>query len=464
MKHLLPAKLIAIVLIICGLAFGLATIGDIVTERTSRQREAELSVENGQAGRQTLMGPLLQRYCIEEWDAWDGAGKARKLTVSKRDFTLTAIPERLQIDAGVGLDTRHRGIFQVNTYLSKTHLQAVWPSLSTLEPEREHERSRLRCGSPTLIVALSDARGIRSAQVVVDGKPEALRPGTRHHAYPRGFHVPLPDTVAATSKGFTADIDLELLGTGELSFVPVAGTTQVHVKSDWPHPSFGGRFLPVSREIRDNGFEATWRVSSLATTAPADFRDGVPLCANMVGQGRSGPDETCVESFGMAFFDPVNPYVLSDRAIKYGMLFVALTFVAVAMMEILKRRRVHPVQYLLVGSALSIFFLLLLSLSEHLPFGWAYALASSACSVLLTIYASYVMGGWRAGLAFGVGVGGLYGALFVLLQREQTALVMGSLLLFAVLAAVMLVTRKLDWYGVISNFKPEPKAARTEQV
>lgn len=464
MKHLVPAKAIAIFLIVCGLAFGLSRIAGIVAERSARQRDAELNVENSQAGRQTLLGPVLQRYCIEEWDAWEGTGKARKLTVAKRDFTLTVMPERLEVDADIGLDARYRGIFQVSTYLSTTRLHAAWPDLAMLEPAREQAGSRLRCGAPTLIVALSDARGIRSAKVVIDGKPLPLRPGTRHTDYPRGFNVPLPDVIAGATKDFTADIDLELLGTGELSFAPVAGTTQVYVKSHWPHPSFGGRFLPVAREVRETGFEATWRVSSLATTAPADFLRGVPLCAGMVGQGRSGPDETCVESFGLAFFNPVNPYVLSDRAIKYGMLFVALTFVAVAMMEILKRRRVHPVQYLLVGSALSIFFLLLLSLSEHLPFGWAYALASSACSVLLTVYASYVMGGWRAGLAFGVGVGGLYGALFVLLQREQSALVLGSLLLFAVLAAVMMTTRKLDWYGVVPQLRTEPGSARSDQA
>jgi inner membrane protein len=109
---------------------------------------------------------------------------------------------------------------------------------------------------------------------------------------------------------------------------------------------------------------------------------------------------------------------------------------------------------MLVGCALSIFFLLLLSLSEHFPFGWAYTAASLACSTLLMVYASYTMGGWRAGVFFGVGVGGLYGALFVLLEQEQTALAMGSVLLFAVLAAVMFATRKLDWYGVLASMKP----------
>jgi inner membrane protein len=144
----------------------------------------------------------------------------------------------------------------------------------------------------------------------------------------------------------------------------------------------------------------------------------------------------------------VNPYSLSDRAIKYGLLFIGLTFVAVAMVELLLRRRVHPVQYLLVGCAISVFFLLLLSLSEHFPFAVSYGAAATACVALLAFYGRHVLGGWREGLVFGGGIAGLYAALYALLQMEQTALVLGSVLLFAVLAAVMVATRRFDWYGI----------------
>jgi inner membrane protein len=137
---------------------------------------------------------------------------------------------------------------------------------------------------------------------------------------------------------------------------------------------------------------------------------------------------------------------MSDRAIKYGLMFIALTFVTVGLTELLTGRRVHPVQYLLVGLALSLFFLLLLSLSEHLPFLVAYLIAAGAAAAVLTQYAAAMLGGWLRGLAFGGGIALLYGALYVLLSREQTALVIGAVLLFAVLAGVMTLTRKLDWY------------------
>ena len=151
--------------------------------------------------------------------------------------------------------------------------------------------------------------------------------------------------------------------------------------------------------------------------------------------------------------------MLSDRATKYGLLFIALTFVGVGLVEVLQKLRVHPVQYLLVGSALALFFLLLVSLTEHIAFASAYLCASAACTLLLAFYASFVLRGARAGAAFGAGTAALYGALFLLLQLEQSALVLGSLLLFAVLAAVMVATRRVDWYTLIERLRHEAGAA-----
>jgi inner membrane protein len=167
----------------------------------------------------------------------------------------------------------------------------------------------------------------------------------------------------------------------------------------------------------------------------------------MPGGNVASDNGPCIETVAVAFIDPINTYSLSDRATKYGLLFIALTFVAVGLFEFMRGLRVHPVQYFLVGAAISIFFLLLVSLSEHLPFNDSYAYAASACVLLLGYYASHMLRSWKRGLPFGAGMALLYGLLFMLLQLEQTALVVGALALFAVLAAVMLLTRKVDWYG-----------------
>jgi inner membrane protein len=160
-----------------------------------------------------------------------------------------------------------------------------------------------------------------------------------------------------------------------------------------------------------------------------------------------------VESFAVDFIDPVNAYSLADRATKYGVLFIGLTFLGVALTEVMRRARVHPVQYLLVGSALAIFFLLLVSLSEHMAFVWAYAGAAGACTALLAFYGAHVLGGWRMGLAFGAAIALLYAVLYQLLQQEQTALLLGSGLLFVVLAAVMVLTRRFDWYRLADQWR-----------
>jgi inner membrane protein len=291
--------------------------------------------------------------------------------------------------------------------------------------------------------------------------------GTRHASHPRGFHAVLPESTRAMQEALEAQVVVELAGTAALAVAPIAGDTRMSLQGDWPHPSFGGRFLPVVREVRDDGFQSSWKIPSLATSAPEDFARHAVLCAPSMPDTtpEAAPPEPgaqgkrCIETFDVAFIDPVNPYSLSDRAIKYGLLFIGLTFLAVGSLEVLRQLRVHPIQYLLVGCAVSIFFLLLLSLSEHFRFGLAYTIAASACVTLLGFYARHLLRGWLPGLLFGAGVAALYAALYVLLQLEQTALVVGSVLLFAVLASAMVLTRHVDWYRLFGSRPPAAASA-----
>lgn len=455
----LVLKVLAIVAIVAALMLALGRIGGLVDERQMRSREAQQSVEQSLAGRQSVLGPALLSACIEEWDTFVGEGKDRKTVAERREFLLAATPRQLAVQAGATMEPRHRGLFKVNTYAGKATLQAQWPSLAALRPQREHAGSRLQCAAPVLMVAVSDARGIRQALVKVGGDTLPVRSGTQHPSHLRGFHAVLPEALRTAEQPLAVEVTLELVGTAELAIAPIADDTRVQLHANWPHPSFGGRFLPTTREIRADSFSATWNVSSLATTAASDFLHRMALCTPPGGDvddaappapaGRAPAG--CIESFSVGFIDPVNPYSLSDRAIKYGLLFVGLTFVAVGMVEVMRRVRVHPIQYLLVGCALSIFFLLLLSLSEHLSFDLSYAIAATACVALLGVYARHLLGGVRAGAMFAGGVATLYGALYALLQMEQTALVIGSVLLFAVLAGVMLMTRRVDWYGLLRS-------------
>ncbi|HEX2012832.1 MAG TPA: cell envelope integrity protein CreD [Roseateles sp.] len=414
------------------LSAALLRIGFLVDERQGRQREAFESVVQAQAGAQTLLGPLLLRHCSEEWENASGEGKERRTSREKRQFMLAAVPSQLNLGGALNQEPRYRGIFKVNGYAGPLQLDAQWASLEALQPRAEHAGSRLACEDPVVMLAASDARGLRAAELKRGQEVLRIRPGTRHESYARGLHAQLPDL--ALEQPLELRLRLELAGTQCFALVPAAAATRMTLRSDWPHPSFGGRFLPGEREIGEAGFSAAWQTTELASTAAADV-----LAQRPVGE---------LDTLEFAMVDPVNPYVMSDRAIKYGLMFILLTFVCVGLVELLAGRRVHPVQYLLVGLALSLFFLLLLSLSEHLSFGLSYLLAAGAAVGLLGFYGAAMLDGWWRGLGFGALVAGLYAALYALLNMEQTALVIGALLLFAVLAAVMTLTRRIDWYAL----------------
>ncbi|MBF5005518.1 cell envelope integrity protein CreD [Diaphorobacter caeni] len=474
MRFPLLTKLTALLLVIVLLMFGLSMIEGVVRDRQYYRSETERSVVQSLAGSQTLVGPIIHSSCVESWDVVSGTGKDRSVQEHRREFMLTALPENLKVRTGAVMEERARGLHKVNAYTLKAHVTAEWPGLAQLQPQRSMKESRMQCGAPILMMGVGDARGIRTAQMELDGKSVSLKPGTFHPIYTRGLHASLPDSIRSDKDPVNVSLDLELVGTRNVSFVPIAGNNDVQMQSGWPHPSFAGRFLPSERDVSDEGFQANWRVSSLATTAQQDVRLGRRVCnagadpedqygartyspqeaavaANEVSTIPTQPAPGCADSFSVSFVDPVNPYSLSDRAIKYGVLFIALTFVAVGLFELMKKLRVHPVQYLLVGAALCSFFLLLVSLSEHLSFGLSYAMASGACVLLLGYYASHILGGWKMGFPFGLGIALLYGMLYVLLQLEQTALVVGAIALFVVLGAVMVLTRKVNWYELTAR-------------
>ena len=462
MKFPLLSKLVALGAVIVALLLSLNAVHGLVGERRLRQLEAEQSVADSLAGQQAILGPVLQQRCEELWTRTEGSGKDQKTINERRELVTTAWPSRLNVVAQATIEPRYRGLFKLNGYAAKNAIVADWAPLAQPQPAADHPGARIACQAPTLAIALSDARGIREASIKVGGAHLPVLPGSLLKNAPRGLHAALPEDI--TTATFRTEISLDLAGTKSIAWAPVGEQTQLTLTSDWAHPSFGGRFLPGERQVSARGFSAQWHVSALATTARQTAQGDAALCELRDGTDAMTGDEAnrrgCIETFGVGFIDPVNGYVLNDRALKYGLLFVVLTFVGVGLVELSKRLRVHPIQYLLVGFALTVFFLLLLSLSEHVRFALAYLCASVACTGLLTFYGSFVLRGLRPGLVLGAGVGLLYGALYALLQMEQAALVLGSVLLFVVLAAVMIATRRIDWYAMAAQLRDDALPAR----
>lgn len=469
MKNPATAKFFGIAIVVVLLLLGLSQITDVVHQRQAQRQTAVQGVAQSLAGSQTLVGPLAHMTCTEEWlvgDASTGKGEeADKLSkpgktsgTRTREFTLLAPPAQLNVSGATQLTPRARGLHATQVFNLKSTLSAQWSDLSSLKPEHTHTGSRLQCGPVMLMLAVSDARGIRQIDLKVNGVVQEVRSGTFVGSYPRGVHAALPASLDF-SLPLTAEVKLELVGTEQLALVPVGTANTIELKSNWPHPSFGGQFLPLEHHITDIGFDAVWKVSALASTAQQELRAMHRVCAlaasgtaslyssDSDARQAAASDTGCAEALGVTFIDPSNTYALSNRATKYGLLFIAMTFVAVGLFELMRALRVHPVQYFLVGAAISCFFLLLVSLSEHLSFAVAYAIAASACVVLLAYYASHILQSWKRGMPFGLGIATLYALLFVLLRLEQKALVVGAIALFLVLALVMMLTRKVDWYA-----------------
>lgn len=453
------AKLLTLGLITLLLAIPLAMIGGLVKERGLTRQNAAHELAQAHAGPQTLLGPVLVVPYVERWteELRSDTGQLTRIARSEERRHLV-FPARLALDGQLAPQERHRGIFRVLFYELQGTLAGHFPAFDASRLPRQAKGSSVEAQVPVMVLGLGDVRGLQRPPVLRLGEAEAaFQPGAPYlpgnSALAAGIHAPLPPAVAASWRAgqpLAFDLKLALVGQQRLAMVPLADDTTARLSSSWPHPSFSGEFLARQRTVGPAGFEAQWSVPSLVTQARAQLL-------------QTGPERTArehalaqLDSFDVVLVEPQNPHSLSDRAVKYGLLFVTLVLAAAFLFEVFTALRLHPVQYALVGMAIALFFLLLLALSEKIAFGMAYALAAVASVALLAAYFSAVLKGWRRGLGLGAYAAVLYGALYGLLVSEDNALLLGALLLFGLLALLMLATRRVDWYALSA---PRPAAA-----
>jgi len=416
----------------------LMMIRGVISEREAYRDQAYLRVAQSRAGAQTLTGPIR----VVPWretrqvDTVDAAGVKKTETVVEDSYWLQ-MPSTLVVEGGLKPDTRNVGLFRVPVFTWTARVRAEFAT-----DDYPVKAGRVY-GQPYLVVGIADVRGlVGSPDLKVDGEALTLQPGLGDVAgMGKGLHVPLrgfSDRAGGMLAATRVELGMVLDGTRSLSVVPVGDDNRIALQSPWPHPLFGGSFLPNQRTVEATGFKAEWAVSSLASDAQRQLRERADIDA---------------ESVSVELVNPVDIYTQADRASKYGILFILLTFVGFILFELIKDLRIHPLQYLMVGLALAIFFLLLLSLSEHIPFWMAYVVSAAACIGLQAVYLSGVLRSRVRGLGFAGMLTVLYGALYGLLISENNALLMGSLLLFAVLATAMWVTRRIDWYELGARLK-----------
>ncbi len=441
-------KLLTIGALMLLLLLPISVLRDLVLERQARGDEVAEGIAASSSRAQQLVGPLLvidtvrtmrtERIVTEN-------GSMRSIVESKKlRETLLIPPTRLAVSGDARTERRGRGVFTSLLYHADLDVEAdfAWPAAPLIEGDlRDYSVIAAR-----VVLGLGDSRGIGEVAVAINDQALSVEPGAAGVQWQaQGLHAELPEQFWDAGK-LSARLHMKLSGTDTLAVLPIGDETRIKLRSDWPHPSFAGEHLPTNREITETGFEAEWQISRLASRA----QSALAACGSQAAE--------CYDfmstALSLRLVDPVDRYVLTDRALKYSLLFLVLVFGAVFFVEALREVEVHVIQYGLTGLALAVFYLLLLALSEHIGFAFAYLCSALACVAVITPYMHAVLGDRRRGAAFGGLVAGLYALLYGILQAEDYALLTGALALFALLAGVMLATRRLNWFALSGRVSP----------
>ena len=448
------SKLFLAILIGAALAIPLFSVWLLVYDRQTQSEQASASITEGWGGPQAVSGPLLvipYRANATETVIEGGQSVTRSREVMRE---LSLAPEIVELTTDIRPERRKRSIYEAVVYDARVAGKARFafpPDLArhgVAPSDMDLDRAELRFG-------LSDPRGLgANPRVTVAERPLRLLPGGGSGGG-RGFFAWV-DASGLTAQPLAVDFAYEFRGNASLSMVPQAGDTRWTVKSSWASPSFGGDFLPGARSVGDKGFEATYRVGNLAlgrslvsTGDPGASNTVERVPAQAADYGAVTPASPAggdaVQVASISLIQPVDLYSQVNRATKYGFLFIGFTFLALLMFDVIGGVRVSAVEYLLMGAALILFFVLLLAFAEVIGFTAAYIVASAAIAGLNTAYSAAVLGSWRRASFIGALLVGLYAVLYILLSLEAFSLLIGSLLLFAALAGVMYATRRIDW-------------------
>lgn len=398
----------------------------LINEREQRRDHAILEVSEKWGQSQIIAGPILTipyRRAVSSND-----GKTVTTVMENAHF----LPDQLQVTGELVPEIRHRGIYDVVLYQSDLQLTGTFtaPNFGELSIAPEN----ILWQEAVFALGISDLKGIRETIVIKWNDVDHIaNPGIESKdVLFSGISTKL--AVQPATPGYSFSVGLKLNGSGELQFLPVGKETKVNIAAAWGNPSFVGSFLPVTREVRHDRFSAVWSVLHLNRNYPQQWL---------------GPrQELLASAFGVKLLLPIDEYQKTTRSAKYAIMFIALTFLAFFMTEILNKKILHPIQYLLVGFALLVFYTLLLSISEYLHFNQAYLIASAAVVLLISAYTRGMLKNNLITLIIGGILVLLYGFLFVILQLQDYALLLGSIGLFVILALVMYLTRNIDWFGV----------------
>ena len=433
-------KLTLITGLILALLIPMAIVHGLIAEREARAREVRAEVGRTWGPEQRLIGPVLVVPYMVRIETIQGDKRIETLQERRAIFT----PAALQVAGTVTSRSLRRSIFEVPVYAARMQLAGRF--LAPRGSDAAGDAVAFRWREATLSIGISGVSGLKETSLLkipraadIPFAPSVGMPNARTN----GIHARLESAgdVLFTDadpaiKAFDFTVDLAFNGSVSLDIAPVARETRVGLSSDWPHPSFAGAFLPDDRNVGPKGFSATWRVPHLARSVPEAW-----------SSAEAGLERLAPHFFGVRLVEPVDFYSLINRATKYGVMFLALVYMAVFSLEMTGGRSVHAVQYLFTGIALVFFFVLLLSLAEHIGFTRAYLVAALANTVMLAAYVGTALKSLRASTIMLAVLFVTYAMLLLVLQLEDYALLAGALLGFTALTVVMFTTLRVDWSG-----------------
>ncbi|HAT7505007.1 TPA: cell envelope integrity protein CreD [Citrobacter braakii] len=420
----------------------LMMVRQIIVERSDYRDEVEDAIRQSTSGPQKMVGPLIAIPVTELYTSLEDGKEIQR----KRSYIHFWLPESLVVEGNQNVEARKIGIYEGQVWHNDVSVKAEFNA----ERLSDLNHPNISIGKPFIVVGVGDARGIGVVKAPqVNGASLAVEPGTGLDGRAQGIHIPLPDA-SWTEQNLSMALSLNLSGTGDFSVVPVGRNSEMTLTSNWPHPNFLGDFLPAKREISESGFKAQWQSSWFANNLGERFNDekigwlGMP-------------------AFSVAVATPADQYQLTDRATKYAILLIVLTFMSFFVLESMTNLRLHPMQYLLVGLSLVMFYLLLLALSEHIGFTAAWITASLVGALMNGVYLQAILQGWRSSILFTVALLGLDGVMWVLLRSQDSSLLLGTGVLLFALCGVMFLTRHLDWHS-LAQPKAKPKSTELPEL
>ncbi|HGS6572890.1 TPA: cell envelope integrity protein CreD [Klebsiella pneumoniae] len=410
------------------LSLPLMMVRELINERADYRSEVVDAIEQSTSGSQKLAGPLIAIPITETLTRMEN----QKEVNYQRNWVYYWLPESLAVTGKQTVESRRVGIYSGQVWHNALQIKASFDPLRLAALRK----TNIVLGQPLLVVSVGDARGIGAIHAPeVNGNVLSVEPGLGISGDGAGIHMPMP-ALAEDNKPLEIAFSLDLNGTGEFSLVPLGRNSELQLTSNWPHPGFLGSFLPTQREVSAAGYRAHWQSSWFANDMGSYFKDDMEIPWSRL------------PAFSADVMSLADQYQLTDRATKYAILLIGLTFMAFFVFESLTRRPLHPMQYLLVGLSLVLFYLVLLALSEHIGFTAAWLAASLPGAVMNGIYLQAVLRGWRNSLLFVAALLLLDGVMWFLLHSEDSALLLGTGVLALALSVLMFLTRRVDWYAL----------------